>query len=62
MTKIEKINNEDKDTVSKKYVSIKLPAEYYGEKLDSDLKRKPQFRSRAELVKEIIRIYYENHE
>jgi len=46
----------------KEYISLKLPIEYYGEKLDDELKRKPQFRSRAELVKEIIRNHYLNHE
>jgi len=47
---------------NKEYVSLKLPAEFYGEKLDEELKRKPQFRSRAELVKEIIRNHYANLE
>ena len=42
----------------KRYVSVKLPKEYYGENLDAFLKENPQFRSRAEAVKEILRIYF----
>lgn len=43
---------------NKRYVSVKLPKEYYGERLDEFLEENPQFRSRAEAVKEILRIHF----
>jgi len=46
----------------KEYISLKLPVQFYGENLDEELKKKPQFRSRAELVKEIIRKHYLDNE
>ena len=44
----------------KEYVSVKIPYEYYGENLDNFLKNKPQFRSRADAVKEILRIHFKD--
>ena len=44
----------------KEYVSVKIPYEYYGENLDNFLKNKPQFRSRADAVKKILRIHFKD--
>lgn len=47
-------------TDKKEYVSVKLPYEYYGQKLDTFLNGNPQFRSRADAVKKILRIYFKD--
>jgi len=41
------------------YISIKLPVKFYGEKIDEFLKNNPQFRSRADACREIIRQFME---
>lgn len=44
------------------YITIRLRKDYYGERIDKFLEENPQFTSRADAVREIIRRFMEKHD